>query len=155
MTLMINIGTAFIAFVTAVYILSSNYKTIWPAPNFVTHSATYDFIFKDVASKLLDNPIDIEYSYKSSPIPTFSSQLIESSHTDQLHEHQSILEKQSGLYHLLHIPPWALVPDRISSHSGTVKDLYTIFDSLSNKQQTTLSAASDLIETRYKHNIKK
>ena len=150
MTLMVNIGTAFAVLLVSIVILSTNYKTIWPAPNFVTHSATFDYIFADIASNsLIKNPIEIEYAYKSSPIATMTSSLVnnpETTHHDELLKHQSILEKQSNLHHLLHIPPWALVPDRISSTSGTSKDLFKIFDSLANKQENTLSALSDIIE---------
>eukprot|EP00485_Elphidium_margaritaceum_P017019 CAMPEP_0202730196 /NCGR_PEP_ID=MMETSP1385-20130828/186516_1 /ASSEMBLY_ACC=CAM_ASM_000861 /TAXON_ID=933848 /ORGANISM="Elphidium margaritaceum" /LENGTH=798 /DNA_ID=CAMNT_0049396469 /DNA_START=20 /DNA_END=2417 /DNA_ORIENTATION=+ len=145
MTLLINIGTAFSVFILSVIILSTNYKTIWPAPNFITHSATFDFVFADIAKhSFVANPIDIEYAYKSSPIATISYQLV--NHSDELQRHQSILERQSNLHHLLHIPPWALVPDRIASASGNVDDLSQIFQSLSNKQKTTLAVLSDLIE---------
>eukprot|EP01084_Bolivina_argentea_P046328 85314_1 len=152
MTILVNLGVAFSVFIVSVVILSTNYKTIWPAPNFVTHSATYDYIFQDIASNsFINNPIEIEYTYKSQPIPTLSSNFIENNSFDSPHHkelilHQSILEKQSNLHHLLHIPPWALVPDRISHASGTVSDLFKIFDSLRLKQELTLSILSDIIE---------
>ncbi len=149
MTILINTG---VVFIVSVIILSTNYKTVWPAPNYVTHSATYDYIFQDIASNsFINNPISIEYAYKSQPIATISSNLIQnnsfdSAHHKELMAHQSILEKQSNLHHLLHIPPWALVPDRISESTGTVTDLFTIFDSLRSKQELALSILSDIIE---------
>ena len=140
MTLLVNIGTAFSVFLVSVLILSNNYNRIWPAPNFVTHSSTFDYVFEDIASNSLTNRIEIEYAYKSKPQPTLSSDL------QSINVSASKREKQSNLHHLQHIPPWALVPDRISSTTGSVSDLLHIFDSLSSKQEQTMSVLSDFIE---------
>lgn len=147
MTIRLNIGTAAAVFFISVFILSSNYKTIWPAPNFVTHSATFDFMFRDIAHNSYPNgQIDVDYAYPLTPLPTVTWNLLNHSHHAELLEHQSVLEKQSNLHHLLHIPPWALVPDRIRSSSGSASDLLLLFDSVRSAQEDTLSALSDVIE---------
>ena len=147
MTILLNIGTAFSVFLVSVLILSSNYKTLWPAPNFVTHSATFDYIYRDIASHSYPGgQISVDYAYPLTPIPTVSWRLLNHSHHAELLEHQSVLEKQSNLHHLLHIPPWALVPDRIHSSSGSSSDLLQLFDSVRSAQENVLSAVSDVIE---------
>merc|ERR1719385_320788 len=141
MTILLNIGTAFSVFIVSVLILSSNYKTIWPAPNFVTHSASFDFIFQDIAGKSFPGKqIDVDYAYPLTPIPTLTWNLLNHSHHAELLEHQSVLEKQSNLHHLHHIPPWALVPDRVRSSSGSSSDLQSLFDSVRSAQEDTISA---------------
>ena len=119
------LGTAFVAFVTAVSLLTYHYKTEWPAPNFVTHSSTFDWLYQLISD---DSNVEYSYSHISNPLPIVSSNLV-----DLTSEEQNYQEKQSSLYHLLHIPPWALVPDRISSHKGTVKHLYDVFDTISQR----------------------
>lgn len=145
MTILVNLGVAFSAFILAVYILTTEYSTVWPAPNFVIHSATYDYIFDSVA-QTFSNPIKIDFSYKAKPLAIYSSSLIDEK---CFNNSQRTLEKQSNLYHLLHIQPWALVPDRISSHSGNTEDLYQIFNSLSNKWLNVLASVTDMIEIMF------
>jgi len=143
----LNIGTAFSVFLVSVVILSTNYKTIWPAPNFVTHSATFDYIYQDFALRSYPGgQVSVDYAYPSTPIPTVTWNLLNHSHHADLLEHQSVLEKQSNLHHLHHIPPWALVPDRVRSSSGSASDLQKLFDSVRAAQEDVLSALSDVIE---------
>ena len=119
------LATALAAFAAAVSLLTYHYKTEWPAPNFVTHSSTFDWLYQLISS---DSSIKYSYSHIHDALPMVSSNLL-----DLTSEEQTTQEKQSSLYHLLHIPPWALVPDRITSHEGTVSHLYDTFDAISQR----------------------
>lgn len=119
------LATAFVAFVTAVSLLSYHYKTEWAAPNFVTHSSTFDWIY----ARISDN-LHVKYSYSDShqPVPIVSSDLVDLTSDGQL-----VQERESSLYHLLHVPAWALVPDRITKHQGSMESLYNAFDATSKR----------------------
>ncbi|ETO16024.1 hypothetical protein RFI_21336, partial [Reticulomyxa filosa] len=131
--MLVPLVTAVAVFITAVYILSSEYSHVWPAPKFVTYSSTYDYIYQCVANDMSPKGIEITYSHILTPLEKAQRQYYSPSEREQECTEETCEQKQpkqSTPYHLLHIPPWALYPDRISKHNGTINDLYKIFDHL-------------------------